>query len=242
MSPTPLLLNVEALSASYVNIQALHQVSLQVDEGQITCVLGANGAGKTTLMRALSGLMHKPKGRTHFQGRDLLTMEAEEIVKCGVAHVPQGRMVFAQLSVLDNLKLGGYTRPSNQVLHDMDRVLTYFPRLKERIAQRAGTLSGGEQQMLAIARGLLSKPKLLMLDEPSMGVAPMMKDFIFEKLREIRAAEKLSILLVEQDAAMALQIADMGYVMETGRIVLKGPCDELSRSDVVQQAYLSTHP
>jgi branched-chain amino acid transport system ATP-binding protein len=240
MLPTPVLLTVEELSASYGSIQALHQVNLQVEEGQIACVLGANGAGKTTLMRALSGLMEKPQGRTHFQGRDLLSMEAEDIVKYGIAHVPQGRMVFAQLSVLDNLKLGGYTRPAKEVLHDIDRVLSYFPRLKERIAQRAGTLSGGEQQMLAIARGLLSKPKLLMLDEPSMGVAPILKEFIFEKLREIRNAENLSILLVEQDAALALQIADMGYVMETGRIVLKGPCDELSRSDVVQQAYLST--
>jgi len=239
MSEATPILSVENLTAGYDSLMALHSVSLSVQTGQIACVLGANGARKTTLMRALSGLITPRSGTSRFRGQDLLQMQAEAIVRLGVSHVPQGRMVFGQLTVHDNLKLGGYIRPAREVEHDMDRVLGYFPRLKERMAQRAGTLSGGEQQMLAIARGLLSRPQLLMLDEPSMGVAPILKEFIFEKLREIRDAERLSVLLVEQDVALALQIADMGYVMETGRIVLKGPCDELSRSDAVQQAYLS---
>jgi len=237
--PNPMLLTVDKLSASYGSIQVLHQIDLQVEQGQFVCVLGANGAGKTSLMRSLSGLMERTQGSADFLGHHLLAMSAEDIVKSGVAHVPQGRMVFSSLSVLDNLKLGGFTRPAREVLQDIDRILGYFPRLKERISQRAGNLSGGEQQLLAIGRGLLSKPKLLLLDEPSMGVAPMMKEFIFEKLGEIRKAENLGILLVEQDAALALQVADRGYVMETGRIVLQGSCDELIRSDLVQQAYLS---
>ena len=239
MSDVTPILTVENLTAGYDNLMALHSVGFTVGTGQIACVLGANGAGKTTLMRALSGLITPRSGVSQFRGRDLFKMQAEAIVGLGVSHVPQGRMVFGQLTVHDNLKLGGFIRPAREVEQDMDRVLGYFPRLKERMTQRAGTLSGGEQQMLAIARGLLSRPQLLMLDEPSMGLAPILKEFIFEKLREIRDAERLSVLLVEQDVALALQIADMGYVMETGRIVLTGPCDELRRSDAVQQAYLS---
>ena len=175
------LLQVDGLSAGYGKIMVLHGVSLQVAAARIVCVLGANGAGKTTLLRALSGLLTPAAGQVLLAGQDIARHAAEDMPRLGLAHVPQGRMVFGQLSVRDNLVLGGYTRPAAEVRVDIERVLGYFPRLKERLAQRAGTLSGGEQQMLAIARGLLCKPRLLMLDEPSMGVAPIMKDFIFDE-------------------------------------------------------------
>lgn len=234
---TPLLA-VTKLCAAYGKITALRGVDLQVAPARIVCVLGANGAGKTTLLRALSGLLPWSGGDVRFDGRSIAGLEAEDLVRRGIAHVPQGRMVFAQLSVRDNLVLGGYTRPAADVRHDIERVLGYFPRLKERLAQRAGTLSGGEQQMLAIARGLLAKPRLLMLDEPSMGVAPILKDFIFETLREIRQREQLTLLVVEQDADIALSIADEGYVIETGRIVMHGPAAELADNEDVRRAYL----
>jgi branched-chain amino acid transport system ATP-binding protein len=201
-------------------------------------VLGANGAGKTTLMRAISGLLPFAAGSATFDGRPIANLPAEQVLTRGIAHVPQGRMVFAQLSVRENLMLGGYTRPVREVRHDLERVLGYFPRLKERLTQRAGTLSGGEQQMLAIARGLLSRPRLLMLDEPSMGVAPILKDFIFDTLRDIRDRERLTLLIVEQDADIALGIADTGYVIETGRIVMQGPAAELADNEDVRRAYL----
>jgi branched-chain amino acid transport system ATP-binding protein len=236
-SPAPLLV-VDQLSAGYGKIQALHGVSLQVAPARIVCVLGANGAGKTTLLRALSGLLTPSAGTVSFDGQRIDQLQAEEVLVRGIAHVPQGRMVFAQLSVRDNLMLGGYTRRVAEVRHDLERVLGYFPRLKERLAQRAGTLSGGEQQMLAIARGLLSKPRLLMLDEPSMGVAPILKDFIFDTLREIRQREQLTLLVVEQDADIALGIADEGYVIETGRVVMHGPAAELADNEDVRRAYL----
>ncbi|OYV01781.1 MAG: ABC transporter ATP-binding protein [Burkholderiales bacterium PBB5] len=191
-----------------------------------------------TLVRALSGLLTPTAGTVTFNGRRIEQLSAEDLVPLGIAHVPQGRMVFGQLSVRDNLALGGYTRPAAEVRGDMERVLGYFPRLKERLGQRAGTLSGGEQQMLAIARGLLSQPRLLMLDEPSMGVAPILKDFIFETLQQIRQREQLTLLVVEQDADIALSIADEGYVIETGRIVLHGPAAELADNEDVRRAYL----
>jgi branched-chain amino acid transport system ATP-binding protein len=234
----PPLLVVTQLCAAYGKITALRGVDLQVAAGRIVCVLGANGAGKTTLLRALSGLLPWTGGEVLFDGRSIAGLQAEDLVGRGIAHVPQGRMVFAQLSVRDNLVLGGYTRPAAEVRHDIERVLGYFPRLKERLAQRAGTLSGGEQQMLAIARGLLAKPRLLMLDEPSMGVAPILKDFIFEALHEIRQREQLTLLVVEQDADIALSIADEGHVIETGRIVLHGPAAELADNEDVRRAYL----
>ena len=202
------------------------------------CVLGANGAGKTTLMRALSGLLPVSEGQAIFDGQSIANVPAEALVRRGIAHVPQGRMVFAQLTVRDNLVLGGYTRPAAEVRDDIDRVLGYFPRLKERITSRAGTLSGGEQQMLAIARGLLAKPRLLMLDEPSMGVAPILKDAIFETLRDIRDRENLTLLIVEQDADIALDISDEGYVIETGRVVMQGPAAELAGNEDIRRAYL----
>jgi len=232
------LLRVDNLSAAYGKIRALHGVSIEVPAAGIVCVLGANGAGKTTLMRALSGLLPVAGGTAVFDGRSIANVPAEQLVRRGVVHVPQGRMVFAQLSVKENLVLGGYTRPSAEVREDIDRVLGYFPRLKERITSRAGTLSGGEQQMLAIARGLLAKPRLLMLDEPSMGVAPIMKDAIFATLRDIRDRERLTLLIVEQDADIALDIADEGYVIETGRVVMHGPAAQLAGNEDIRRAYL----
>ncbi|WP_436077653.1 ABC transporter ATP-binding protein [Acidovorax delafieldii] len=237
-SSAPALLSVDNLSAGYGKIRALHGVSLRVPQARIVCVLGANGAGKTTLMRALSGLLPVSDGQAIFDGRSIANVPAEALVRRGIAHVPQGRMVFAQLTVRDNLVLGGYTRPAAEVRDDIDRVLGYFPRLKERITSRAGTLSGGEQQMLAIARGLLAKPRLLMLDEPSMGVAPILKDAIFETLRDIRDRENLTLLIVEQDADIALDISDEGYVIETGRVVMQGPASELAGNEDIRRAYL----
>lgn len=237
-SSAPALLSVDNLSAGYGKIRALHGVSLRVPQARIVCVLGANGAGKTTLMRALSGLLPVSDGQAIFDGQSIANEPAEALVRRGIAHVPQGRMVFAQLTVRDNLVLGGYTRPAAEVRYDIDRVLGYFPRLKERITSRAGTLSGGEQQMLAIARGLLAKPRLLMLDEPSMGVAPILKDAIFETLRDIRDRENLTLLIVEQDADIALDISDEGYVIETGRVVMQGPASELAGNEDIRRAYL----
>ena len=237
-SNTPALLSVDNLSAGYGKIRALHGVSLRVPQARIVCVLGANGAGKTTLMRALSGLLPVSEGQAIFDGQSIANVPAEALVRRGIAHVPQGRMVFAQLTVRDNLVLGGYTRPAAEVRDDIDRVLGYFPRLKERITSRAGTLSGGEQKMLAIARGLLAKPRLLMLDEPSMGVAPILKDAIFETLRDIRDRENLTLLIVEQDADIALDISDEGYVIETGRVVMQGPAAELAGNEDIRRAYL----
>ncbi len=237
-SSTPALLSVDNLSAGYGKIRALHGVSLRVPQARIVCVLGANGAGKTTLMRALSGLLPVSDGQAIFDGQSIANVPAESLVRRGIAHVPQGRMVFAQLTVRDNLVLGGYTRPAAEVRDDIDRVLGYFPRLKERITSRAGTLSGGEQQMLAIARGLLAKPRVLMLDEPSMGVAPILKDAIFETLRDIRDRENLTLLIVEQDADIALDISDEGYVIETGRVVMQGPAAELAGNEDIRRAYL----
>lgn len=237
-SMQPALLTVENLSAGYGKIRALHGVTLRVPQASIVCVLGANGAGKTTLMRALSGLLPVSEGQAVFDGQSIANVPAEALVRRGIAHVPQGRMVFAQLTVRDNLVLGGYTRRAAEVRDDIDRVLGYFPRLKERITSRAGTLSGGEQQMLAIARGLLAKPRLLMLDEPSMGVAPILKDAIFETLRAIRDREKLTLLIVEQDADIALDISDEGYVIETGRVVMQGPAAQLAGNEDIRRAYL----
>lgn len=236
--PEGALLTVDRLGAGYGKIRALHGISLTVHAAHIVCVLGANGAGKTTLMRALSGLLPVSEGTAFFDGQAIANVPTEALVRRGIVHVPQGRMVFAQLSVRENLVLGGFTRPAREVREHIDHVLDYFPRLKERISSRAGTLSGGEQQMLAIARGLLGKPRLLMLDEPSMGVAPIMKDSIFAALRDIRDRERLTLLIVEQDADIALDIADEGYVIETGRVVMQGPASELVGNEDIRRAYL----
>ncbi len=232
------LLQVDAVSARYGEVQALHGVSLEVATGEIVCVLGANGAGKTTLLRVISGLLPAHQGRIAFDGQAMHALPPEAIVRAGVVHVPQGRMVFTSLTVHDNLVMGGFTRPAADAKAGIERAVAYFPRLGERLKQRAGTLSGGEQQMLAIARALMSRPRLLMLDEPSMGVAPVIKEFIFEKLAEIRRQEQMAILLVEQDAEVALAVADRGYVLETGAVVLQGTAAKLQADDELRKAYL----
>lgn len=231
------LLQIDRLDVRYGPIQALKGVSLQVDEGEIVTLLGANGAGKTTLMRTISGLLRAHAGDVKFRGRSLVHLGADRIVRLGIAQVPEGRRVFPTLTVLENLELGGYTRAPAQVRQALPRVLGMFPRLDERKAQLAGTLSGGEQQMLAIGRALLAQPTLLLLDEPSLGLAPIIVRDIFRALHQIRE-QGMTILLVEQNARMALKLADRGYVLETGRIRLQGSAAELLQSADVQATYL----
>ncbi len=237
-SPAGPVLSVRGVSAAYGQVLALRQIDMQVGHAEIVCVLGANGAGKTTLLRVISGLLPVREGEFRFESRRIDALAPEAIVSAGVVHVPQGRMVFGSLTVRENLILGGFTRAAAQSREGIARAVNYFPKLGERMSQRAGTLSGGEQQMLAIARGLMSQPRLLMLDEPSMGVAPVVKDFIFEKLGEIRRNESMAMLLVEQDADYALSVADRGYVLETGSIVLQGTADQLRANDDLKRAYL----
>jgi branched-chain amino acid transport system ATP-binding protein len=231
------LLCIEDLRVSYGEIEALKGVSLQVEPGEVVTILGANGAGKTTLMRAISSLIAKRGGRILFDGQDITRTPADRIVRLGVTQTPEGRRVFRTLSVLENLRLGGFTRPGAEVRTSIDRVYKMFPRLGERSTQLAGTLSGGEQQMLAIGRALVARPKLLLLDEPSLGLAPILVQAIFHSLRQI-ADTGVTILLVEQNARSALRLADRGYVLEVGRIVLDGHADSLLASAAVQAAYL----
>jgi branched-chain amino acid transport system ATP-binding protein len=231
------MLQIEALEVRYGAIQALKGVNLSVEEGEIVALLGANGAGKTTLMRTISGLLHPSAGEIWFRGQSIARLGADRIVRLGIAHVPEGRRVFPTLSVQENLELGGYTRPPAEVRRALPRVFDLFPRLDERKSQLAGTLSGGEQQMLAIGRALLAKPALLLLDEPSLGLAPIIVRDIFRALHQIRT-QGTTILLVEQNARMALKLADRGAVLETGRIRLQGSAAELLHSPEVQTTYL----
>ena len=232
------VLTVNDLSAGYGGVRALHSVSLTVADSEIVCVLGANGAGKTSLLRAISGLIVPQQGQISLAGTRIDRMAPEAIVRAGAVHVPQGRMIFRALTVRENLVMGGFSRPAGETAAGIERAINYFPRLGERLKQRAGTLSGGEQQMLAIARALMSRPRLLMLDEPSMGVAPVIKDAIFDKLGEISRQEHTAMLLVEQDVDYALSLAQRGYVLETGTIVLQGTADELAGNEELQRAYL----
>jgi branched-chain amino acid transport system ATP-binding protein len=232
------LLNLEDLNVHYGAIWALKGVNLTVGEGEIVSLIGANGAGKSTTLRAISGVVKASSGGISFQGEDITKVPAHDIVKKGIAQVPEGRRVFANLSVLENLELGAYIRRDTRgIKRDLDDVLDRFPRLKERIGQVAGTLSGGEQQMLAIGRALMTRPKLMLLDEPSMGLAPLLVKEIFSIIREINE-EGTTILLVEQNARMALQVASRAYVLETGRIVLDGSAKELAMNEGVKKAYL----
>jgi branched-chain amino acid transport system ATP-binding protein len=232
------LLNLEDLNVHYGAIWALKGVNLTVGEGEIVSLIGANGAGKSTTLRAISGVVKASSGGISFQGEDITKVPAHDIVKKGIAQVPEGRRVFANLSVLENLELGAYIRrDTSGIKRDLDDVLDRFPRLKERIGQVAGTLSGGEQQMLAIGRALMTRPKLMLLDEPSMGLAPLLVKEIFSIIREINE-EGTTILLVEQNARMALQVASRAYVLETGRIVLDGSAKELAMNEGVKKAYL----
>jgi len=231
---TPPLLRVSELTAGYDGIRALHSLSFDVLAGTIVSIVGSNGAGKTTTLRAISGIV-RSQGSVRFAGEELLGLGAHQVVRRGIAHVPEGRHLFARLSVEQNLRLGGYRRDDRD--ETIERVYTTFPILKERSKQRAGTLSGGEQQMLAIGRGLMLRPRLLMLDEPSLGIAPRLVSAIFETVAQLRA-EGLTILLIEQNVQESLELADEAYVLQTGRLILAGRGSDLLASDLVRQAYL----
>jgi branched-chain amino acid transport system ATP-binding protein len=231
------MLKVEELQVAYGAIRALNGLSFAVARGEMVTLLGANGAGKTTTLKTISGLLEPRAGKIELEGRALEGLEPHEIVRLGVAHVPEGRRIFPRLSVMENLKTGAYTRRADTIATDIERVYALFPRLRERMQQKAGTLSGGEQQMLAIGRGLMARPRILLLDEPSMGLAPILVEQIFATIQEINK-EGVTVLLVEQNAAMALAICHRGYVMETGKIILEGTAAELSGNDRVRQAYL----
>lgn len=232
------MLRLESVEVSYGPIVALRGISLEVSSGQVVTVLGANGAGKTTLLRTISGLLKALKGRLEFDGQDLKRLSPDRIVRLGIAQVPEGRQLFPDLTVRENLWMGSYSRRDGFIREDWERVLNYFPVLRERLAQAAGTLSGGEQQMLAIGRALMARPKLLLLDEPSLGLAPMAVQSLFKFLKELNVREEMTILLAEQNAHMALGIAHTGYVLETGCVQLFGLASELRRNPQVQRLYL----
>jgi branched-chain amino acid transport system ATP-binding protein len=232
------VLVVEDLHVSYGAIRAIHGVTLRVDAGEIVTLIGSNGAGKTTTLKAISGLTRVSSGRVKYEGRDITGMPPHAIVRLGMAHAPEGRGIFANLSVQENLAMGAFIRSDAAgIKSDTERVFALFPRLKERLKQRAGTLSGGEQQMLAIGRAMLTKPRLLLLDEPSLGLAPQVVQTIFRIIREINASGT-TILLVEQNASMALQVAHRAYVLEVGSVAMEGPAKELAQSDQIRRAYL----
>jgi branched-chain amino acid transport system ATP-binding protein len=235
------MLKIEDINVYYGNIHALKGVSLDINEGEIVTLIGANGAGKSTLLKTISGLLKPKNGSILFEGQSISGKVAQAIVKQGLSHVPEGRRVFANMSVEENLELGAYLRKDKQgIKDDFEKVFNLFPRLLERRKQMSGTLSGGEQQMLAMGRALMARPKLLLLDEPSMGLAPLLVKTIFRIIEEINKSGT-TILLVEQNANMALSIADRAYVIETGKIVLSGSSDELNQSDQIRMAYLGGH-
>jgi branched-chain amino acid transport system ATP-binding protein len=232
------MLTVSDLHVHYGAIHALHGVSLNVPAGKIVTLIGGNGAGKSTTLRAISGLIRSTSGSIHYEGRPIDELSPHKIVQLGIAQSPEGRGIFANMTVDENLALGAYARRDHaQIAKDRERGLTLFPRLRERLKQNAGTLSGGEQQMLAMARALMARPRLLLLDEPSLGLAPQIVQTIFRIIREINA-DGTTILLVEQNAHMALEVAHHAYVLEVGRIAMSGPAQELARSDEVRKAYL----
>jgi branched-chain amino acid transport system ATP-binding protein len=235
----PVVLEVENLVVNYGVISALHGISLKIRQGQIVTLIGANGAGKTTTLRTISGLLRAKSGTIRFRGNDITRCAPHRVVKHGLSHVPEGRMVFANLTVRENLQLGAFLRHDRAGINtDLEFVFNMFPRLKERVTQVAGTLSGGEQQMLAIGRALMSKPSFLMLDEPSLGIAPILVKTIFEKIVEINKQQGITILLVEQNANLALEISDYGYVLETGRVSLQEKSSILRANPEVRRAYL----
>jgi branched-chain amino acid transport system ATP-binding protein len=235
------LLEVDNLSVSYGAIEAIRGCSLRVDQGEIVTLIGGNGAGKSTTLRTISGLLTPKQGTIRFDGREIQGQRPHLIAQSGLVHVPEGRGIFSNLSVEENLMLGAYSRHDASQIHgDREMALSLFPRIRERLKQAAGTLSGGEQQMLAIARALLARPKLLMLDEPSLGLAPQVVKTIFQVIRQINRTGT-TILLVEQNAAMALQVAHRAYVIEVGSIEMEGPAAELAASDDVRKAYLGAH-
>lgn len=233
------MLEVNDVKVAYDGVLALHGVSFRVNEGEIVSIVGSNGAGKSTIIKTISAILRPVSGTVTFMGNRLDVMPAHRVADLGIAHVPEGRRLFARQTVQDNLILGAYTRKDPQHRReDMERIFAMFPRLKERLSQKAGSLSGGEQQMLAIGRGLMLRPKLLMLDEPSIGIAPNLVDKIFESIKELNQKEGLTILLVEQNVREALELAHRAYVLQTGRVVNEGTGEELLQSDVVRKAYL----
>jgi branched-chain amino acid transport system ATP-binding protein len=232
------LLELENVDAFYGHIQALRGVTITLEKGEIVTLIGSNGAGKTTTLRTIAGMLRPRRGRVTLDGRDLTKVPANEIVRLGVAHSPEGRRIFARMTVKENLEMGAYARKEADLQKDFERVFGLFPRLKERLAQVAGTLSGGEQQMLAIGRALMARPTVLLLDEPSMGLAPVLVEVVFDTIKDINRNLGMSILLVEQNALMALSVAHRGYVLQTGRIVLADTAEKLAANEMVRKAYL----
>lgn len=232
------LLEIKDLEVSYGIIKAIKGISFDVNEGEVIALIGANGAGKTTILHTITGLITADRGTVQFEGKEITKVPAHKIVGMGMAHVPEGRRVFANLTVLQNLKMGAYTRKDkNEIEQTLETVYTRFPRLKERQNQMAGTLSGGEQQMLAMGRALMSHPKIILMDEPSMGLSPIFVNEIFDIIQSV-SASGTTVLLVEQNARNALSIADRAYVLETGNVVLEGKADELLHNDAIKKAYL----
>ena len=233
------MLALEGVDVYYGRVQALFGLDLRVDEGEIVTLIGANGAGKSTTLRTISGLIRPKAGGVSFDGKELTTRKSHDIVALGLSHVPEGRRIFTNLTVLENLDMGAYlVRDKTKVAERLERVFSLFPRLKERMSQSGGTLSGGEQQMLAIGRALMSRPRMLLLDEPSLGIAPILVKEIFQEIRRINREDGTTILLVEQNANMALHLANRGYVIETGRIVLENDAAALLDDPQVKEAYL----
>lgn len=233
------MLELNGLEVGYGSIVALHGISLKVEPGQIVTLIGANGAGKSTTLRAVSGLLRTRSGSIRYNGREIANLPPHQVVALGISHVPEGRMIFSNLTVMENLHMGAYLRKDKaEFPKDLDYIFSIFPRLKERQKQAAGTLSGGEQQMLAIGRALMGKPKCLMLDEPSLGIAPMLVQTIFKKIVEINRELGLSILLIEQNANLALEVSHRGYVIETGKIILSDESSALRANEQVRRAYL----
>jgi branched-chain amino acid transport system ATP-binding protein len=231
------MLELEDVHTYYGNIHALQGISLTVGRGEIVTLIGANGAGKTTTLKTISGMLHPTRGTVHFEGRDISRTPAHYLVRQGIGHAPEGRRIFSRMTVIENLQMGAFTRDQKTIQPDIDRVMELFPRLRERTHQLGGTLSGGEQQMLAISRALMSLPRVLLLDEPSLGLAPILVQLVFEKIKEINA-QGTTVLLVEQNALQALSIAHRGYVLQTGNVVLTGKASDLIQNEMVRKAYL----
>ena len=234
-----MMLSIEDVSSGYEKGLALHGVDIKVEKGEVVVLIGANGAGKSTLLRTISGALRPKKGHILFQGQKIEGKKPHSIVRIGIVQIPEGRGIISRMTVKENLDMGAYLRSDKDgIIRDLERVFEKFPRLKERLGQNAGTLSGGEQQMLAIGRALLAKPRLLLMDEPSLGLSPTFVEFVFETIHELREKDGYTILLVEQNANQALDVADRGYVLETGRIVLEGESQALRDNEEVQRAYL----
>jgi branched-chain amino acid transport system ATP-binding protein len=232
-----ILLGLTDVHSYYGQIHALQGISLEIRKGEIVTLIGANGAGKTTTLKTISGLLHAREGSVRFEGRDITKTPAHVLVRAGIGHAPEGRRIFSRLTILENLQMGAFTRPHSDMDEDLEHVFTLFPRLRERVSQRGGSLSGGEQQMLAIGRALMARPRVLLLDEPSLGLSPILVQQIFAIIQEINA-RGTTILLVEQNALQALTVAHRGYVLQTGQVVLSGPSAELRENETVRKAYL----